>query len=124
MPGGSAFSRGNAGNIRKLCAANECDAMLSAMTHDLSSTSKRPTPSHPTDMGGGSSTTPGYPDRGAFGGCDAPMLTVAEVAGFLCVSEKTVKRMIKKGALNPFRFGRVVRISREDLRRCITAFQK
>ena len=43
------------------------------------------------------------------------MLTVADVAGELSLSEKTIRRWIKDEFLHAHRLGRVVRIAREDL---------
>lgn len=43
------------------------------------------------------------------------MLTVADVAGELSLSEKTIRRWIKNECLHIHRLGRVIRIAREDL---------
>lgn len=43
------------------------------------------------------------------------MLTVADVADELSLSEKTVRRWINDKLLRAYRIGRVVRIAREDL---------
>ncbi|MFN0191999.1 MAG: helix-turn-helix domain-containing protein [Aestuariivirga sp.] len=44
-------------------------------------------------------------------------LSVAEVAGELGVSSKHVRRMIARGDLRIYRFGKVIRIARDDLDR-------
>lgn len=43
------------------------------------------------------------------------MLTIADVADELHLSEKTIHRRIKEGALRVHRLGRAIRITREDL---------
>lgn len=53
---------------------------------------------------------------------DAPItltayLTVAETAEVLSLSAKTVRRMISRGELRAFRFGRLIRIAASDLDR-------
>jgi len=45
-----------------------------------------------------------------------PLLSVADVAERLNVSEKTVRRQIKDGSLPSHRVGRNLRISEDDLR--------
>lgn len=49
------------------------------------------------------------------------LLSVADVAGTLSVSQKTVRRMIDAGVLQPCRVGRLVRIQRTDLDRYIAS---
>lgn len=53
------------------------------------------------------------PGRSAARSLD--MLTVADVACELSLSEKTIRRWIKEERLHVHRLGRVVRIAREDL---------
>lgn len=43
------------------------------------------------------------------------MLTVAETASFLQVSEKTIRRMIARGALPVVRIGRSIRINPQEI---------
>jgi excisionase family DNA binding protein len=52
---------------------------------------------------------------------DAGFLTVREFAGFLGVSEKTVRRLIATGRLRCIRIGRLVRIERGDVSRWLSA---
>lgn len=68
--------------------------------------------------------TPSVPSLAATSGGDltspnTTMLTIGEVADLLRISERTVRRMIKDGAITCHRIGRIVRISRDDLRICI-----
>ena len=46
----------------------------------------------------------------------SPMLTVADAAGLLSVSSKTVRRLIEREALSAHRIGSGLRISEADLR--------
>ena len=48
------------------------------------------------------------------------LLTVEEVADFLCVSPKTVRRLMRRG-LPSVRFGRLVRFEQRDLLRWVEA---
>ena len=45
----------------------------------------------------------------------SPLLTIPEVAKHLKVDPKTVTRRIKDGELRAHRFGRLMRVSQEDL---------
>ncbi len=47
------------------------------------------------------------------------LLSVADVAGTLSVSQKTVRRMLDAGVLPACRVGRLVRIQRAELERYI-----
>ena len=47
---------------------------------------------------------------------DEALLTVAEVADQLRVSERSVRRWIKERELKAYRLGRAIRISEGDLR--------
>jgi excisionase family DNA binding protein len=49
------------------------------------------------------------------------LLTVAEVATILNLSEKTIRRLIERGDLETVRIGRSVRISQEALAALIEA---
>ncbi len=52
---------------------------------------------------------------------DATDLTVAQVAEVLGVHENTVRREIRRGNLHPYRAGRALRITQDELaryRRC------
>jgi len=62
----------------------------------------------PEQSGDGSDTRPAIPPR-------HPLLTIDDVATFLSVSTKTVRRMIGRGALPHIRVGRQVRIRWEAL---------
>jgi excisionase family DNA binding protein len=44
------------------------------------------------------------------------MLSIEQVASLLCVSTKTVRRLIAREQLHFHRVGRGLRVSREDLR--------
>lgn len=46
----------------------------------------------------------------------SPFLTVQEVADALAISDKTVRRMMKRGELKRHKVGRQVRISEYDFR--------
>ena len=43
------------------------------------------------------------------------LLSIAEVARYLGVSEKTIRRLLRDGLLRSYRVGRQLRISQEDL---------
>ena len=62
----------------------------------------------PEQSGDGSDTRPAIPPR-------HPLLTIDDVATFLSVSTKTVRRMIGRGELPHIRVGRQVRIRWESL---------
>jgi excisionase family DNA binding protein len=96
--------------------------MVFAMTSDpIAVLSSRP-PSHSPAVGDDCDTKSIYrPGQATCPELSGPMLTVAEVADILRVSVKTIRRMVEAGTLMHSRFGRVVRISREDLRHCINA---
>ena len=47
------------------------------------------------------------------------MLTLQDVADFLQVSTRTVRRLVDRGELAAFRIGRSIRVRPEDLRRLI-----
>jgi excisionase family DNA binding protein len=49
----------------------------------------------------------------------APLMTVSETATILHVSPRTIRRMIKRGELNPARIGRSIRIRSEDIRQIV-----
>ena len=51
----------------------------------------------------------------------AALYDIDEVAAILKVSGKTVRRMIQRGALPAHRFGRLLRVSPDDLGRYIAA---
>ena len=51
----------------------------------------------------------------------APLLNVRGAAAHLHVSEKTIRRLIKSGALNAVRINRLVRIPRSDLERFLAS---
>ena len=52
---------------------------------------------------------------------DEPLYDIDEVAAILKVSSKTVRREIDRGSLPAHRFGRLLRVSSDDLRRYIAA---
>ena len=52
---------------------------------------------------------------------DEPLYDIDEVAKILKVSSKTVRREIERCALPAHRFGRLLRVSQDDLRRYIAA---
>ena len=62
----------------------------------------------PEQSGDGSDTRPAIPPR-------HPLLTIDDVATFLSVSTKTVRRMIGRGELPHIRVGRQVRVRWESL---------
>jgi excisionase family DNA binding protein len=45
----------------------------------------------------------------------SPLLTIPEVAEHLKVDARTISRRIKDGKIRAYRFGRLVRVSPEDL---------
>jgi excisionase family DNA binding protein len=45
-----------------------------------------------------------------------PLLTIPEVAGYLRLSIKTVRRLIASGALPAHRVGRMLRVTEPDVR--------
>jgi excisionase family DNA binding protein len=45
------------------------------------------------------------------------LLTMRDVAGLLCVSSRTVKRLLARGELPVVRVGRLVRVREDDVRR-------
>ena len=47
---------------------------------------------------------------------ERPMLTVAQVAGTLHVSESTVRRMLLRGEMEAIRFGKIYRVRRSAFR--------
>ena len=47
------------------------------------------------------------------------LLTLHDVADFLQVSTRTVRRLVDRGELTAFRIGRSIRVRHEDLRRLI-----
>ena len=47
------------------------------------------------------------------------LLTLQDVADFLQVSTRTVRRLVDRGELTAFRIGRSIRVRREDLRRLV-----
>jgi excisionase family DNA binding protein len=49
--------------------------------------------------------------------CDKELLTIAEVADRISVSERTVRRWIDQGDLKSWRRGRIVRVPVAELRR-------
>lgn len=53
-----------------------------------------------------------------------PLLTVAEVATYLQVSIRTVRRLIASGELEVVRIGRAVRVSEEALNTLLTQDDK
>jgi excisionase family DNA binding protein len=53
-----------------------------------------------------------------------PLMTVEDVAAHLRVSTRTVRRMVKSGALEVIRIGRAVRVTREALEAAKRAGQK
>ncbi len=56
----------------------------------------------------------------AAGGSSGRLLSIAEVAEFLGVSPKTVRRLMRRG-LPSVRFGRLVRFEQRDLLRWVEA---
>lgn len=56
----------------------------------------------------------------AASGSTGPLLSIAEVAEFLGVSPKTVRRLMQRG-LPSVRFGRLVRFEQRDLLRWVEA---
>jgi excisionase family DNA binding protein len=115
---------GNAGKTRAFCGPQSRDAIVLTMTSDQ--TSPYLTPSYCQNFDARSlteSSPTGSGDRAQTKDCPEPMLTIADVASLLRVSVKTVRRMIESGVLKHSRFGRVIRISRGDLRECITNMQ-
>ena len=48
-------------------------------------------------------------------GLEKAFLTAAELAELLAVSRKTIDRMVRRGALPYYRFGRARRFRREDV---------
>jgi excisionase family DNA binding protein len=57
------------------------------------------------------------------GGRDC-LLTIAEAAGFLRVSTKSIRRLIGRGELRAVRIGRAIRIDPESLRRLVFGLPK
>jgi excisionase family DNA binding protein len=51
-------------------------------------------------------------------------LSVDDVAEELRVSSKHVRRMIARGELPIYRFGKIIRIARDDLDRCINGHRQ
>jgi excisionase family DNA binding protein len=47
--------------------------------------------------------------------CSAPMRDIPTIARRLVVSEKTVRRLIRRGELRAYRIGRQFRVSEQDL---------
>jgi excisionase family DNA binding protein len=74
----------------------------------LASYQAYPKSDSPEQSGTGSDTRPAIPPR-------HPLLTIDDVATFLSVSTKTVRRMIGRGELPHIRVGRQVRIRWEAL---------
>jgi len=67
----------------------------------------------PTQMAAGNSATaPSDPSHGL-----QRRLTVTEVANLLAVSIRTVHRLVRDGRLRPFRVGRQLRFSLDEIRR-------
>lgn len=54
---------------------------------------------------------------------NAPLLSVADVAKRLSVSEKTIRRLIKSGALAKIEIGRCLRVSEDSLQAYLTGRQ-
>ena len=52
------------------------------------------------------------------------MLTVEDAAKALCLSTRTIHRLLDNGALPKHQFGRAVRISQEDLHNYIACSRK
>lgn len=50
---------------------------------------------------------------------EAQFLTVSDVAGYLQVSIKTVRRLILRGELRAYRVGRSLRVAPADVDRCL-----
>jgi excisionase family DNA binding protein len=53
--------------------------------------------------------------------CEGPLLTVAEVARYLRIHEKTVYTMVARRELPSIRLGRRVRFSPDDILRWVSA---
>jgi excisionase family DNA binding protein len=59
------------------------------------------------------------PSGGPADRLSSGLLTLQDVAVFLQVSTRTVRRLVDRGELTAFRIGRSVRVRPEDLRRLI-----